>query len=353
MTGRQVISHLQNLDKIGSGELGMLNELTEKYPWFSSAYTLRAKCLSNQNTYGFKQALKKAAIYAGNREVLYDVIHNHITFSNDESSIEALAEPVLVDEPAVEESLPDESAELTPSATEETLPETYEETAPQSEDLEVPNSEEEDDLLSQEIDIPETESASVPTEITDEETDTELPSTEPEQEEHETPVYDPLIELQSQIESPINVGGYDPEKALAHLIREDDDSAPVDEPPAPKERHNFLDWLESVSEEDEPNEPTPRRLPISEDAQRLLDNFIKNRPSIRKIRTTSNEELQTDLSERNDDESIVSESLARLYIKQGSPQKALDVYQKLQLQNPQKFSYFAALMEDLRSEHGL
>ncbi len=45
---------------------------------------------------------------------------------------------------------------------------------------------------------------------------------------------------------------------------------------------------------------------------------------------------------------VVSESLAKLYIKQGHPKKAIKVYQKLKLLNPQKSSFFAAQIRKLK-----
>jgi tetratricopeptide (TPR) repeat protein len=45
--------------------------------------------------------------------------------------------------------------------------------------------------------------------------------------------------------------------------------------------------------------------------------------------------------------SIISESLAEILAKQGKRDKAIDMYKKLSLRNPEKSSYFASLIKDL------
>lgn len=49
-------------------------------------------------------------------------------------------------------------------------------------------------------------------------------------------------------------------------------------------------------------------------------------------------------------EEIVSESMAAVYALQGKKVKALDMYKKLSLQNPEKSAYFAKKIEDLQKE---
>lgn len=47
---------------------------------------------------------------------------------------------------------------------------------------------------------------------------------------------------------------------------------------------------------------------------------------------------------------LVSESLAEVYAKQGKKEKAIDMYQKLSLLNPEKNTYFAAKIENLQKD---
>lgn len=49
-------------------------------------------------------------------------------------------------------------------------------------------------------------------------------------------------------------------------------------------------------------------------------------------------------------EEIVSESMAAVYALQGKKEKAWDMYKKLSLQNPEKSTYFAKKIEDLKKD---
>jgi tetratricopeptide (TPR) repeat protein len=84
----------------------------------------------------------------------------------------------------------------------------------------------------------------------------------------------------------------------------------------------------------------------------LIDQFIEKEPNIsRKGRSTEEENpSQQDLSipstTINDD--IVSENLANIFLKQGKKEKAIEIYKKLIWKFPQKKTYFASRIEELK-----
>lgn len=49
-----------------------------------------------------------------------------------------------------------------------------------------------------------------------------------------------------------------------------------------------------------------------------------------------------------DDRNVETEAMAEVWIKQGHPEKAIEIYRKLSLLNPPKSSYFASLIENLK-----
>ena len=79
----------------------------------------------------------------------------------------------------------------------------------------------------------------------------------------------------------------------------------------------------------------------------LIDRFLEKQPTI--SRTTGAFFNPENIIEQSIDNSQqpVSETLAILLEKQGQHQKAIEIYQKLILENPKKSSYFAARIENL------
>jgi hypothetical protein len=96
--------------------------------------------------------------------------------------------------------------------------------------------------------------------------------------------------------------------------------------------------------------PEPVQVPL---AQRpgtdLIDQFIRNSET-RMIRadlaSSSKEDLS--LNSLKEDDEMLTETLARIYIQQGYYQKAMLSYEKLSLKFPEKSIYFASQIEMIR-----
>ena len=64
---------------------------------------------------------------------------------------------------------------------------------------------------------------------------------------------------------------------------------------------------------------------------------------------SSSEEKVVQLATHSlDEENVDTETMAEVWIKQGQPEKAIKIYEKLSLLNPSKSSYFAVLIEKLK-----
>jgi len=90
-----------------------------------------------------------------------------------------------------------------------------------------------------------------------------------------------------------------------------------------KQLRSFTDWLKTI-----------RKLTPAE---------------IAALSDTGNEEKVIRLADESvENNDVETEAMADVWIKQGNPEKAISIYNKLSLKNPAKSSYFAGLIEKLR-----
>ena len=90
-----------------------------------------------------------------------------------------------------------------------------------------------------------------------------------------------------------------------------------------KQMKSFTEWLKTM-----------KRLPAS-DLVKNVDSHAE-----RKVENLAEHSLKS--------ADIVTEAMAEVWARQGNRQKALEVYNKLSLQNPSKRAYFAAKIENLK-----
>lgn len=86
----------------------------------------------------------------------------------------------------------------------------------------------------------------------------------------------------------------------------------------------------------------------------LIDKFIKEDPTISPLRPEKSGKLESenDLSDKSviKFKSPVSETFANLLVKQGKIEKAIQVYEQLSLKYPEKKTYFASRIEELKNQ---
>ena len=87
-----------------------------------------------------------------------------------------------------------------------------------------------------------------------------------------------------------------------------------------------------------------------ETKENLIDRFLKENPSISNSGSpeSTTSEADTDLEETfNENDEFITETLARIYIKQGLYEKAIHAFQKLTLKYPEKSIYFVRQIEEV------
>lgn len=109
------------------------------------------------------------------------------------------------------------------------------------------------------------------------------------------------------------------------------------------ENMSFSEWLREV------NKKTPAPLPktvLSEDT--LIEKFIQEEPRIKGKKSGFYNPVNMAKKSVQESDEFITETLARIYAKQGNFTKAIRAYQKLSLKFPEKTAYFAALIEELK-----
>ena len=82
----------------------------------------------------------------------------------------------------------------------------------------------------------------------------------------------------------------------------------------------------------------------------IIDKFIAENPQISRSKKEFYDPMVVAQTSVVDKENIISETLATIYLNQGYVEKAISVYQKLSLKNPEKSVYFAELIEKAKNK---
>ena len=96
------------------------------------------------------------------------------------------------------------------------------------------------------------------------------------------------------------------------------------------EVRSFVEWLHEINE----------TIPHHKEESRLIDKFIANAP---KMVVSKSDENQEDLTQKQqfDEQTLMTETLAEVYFKQGKLVKAKNAYEILALKYPEKSGFFA------------
>ena len=122
--------------------------------------------------------------------------------------------------------------------------------------------------------------------------------------------------------------------------------------PESKQEKDELDFKPVISEY---NFDHLDDLPAGENEKKskdeLIDKFIREQPAMpREPKSGFFDPVDFAKQSLIDQDEIVSETLAKIYYKQGNLAKAIKIYKKLSLVYPEKSSYFAARIEKIRKE---
>jgi hypothetical protein len=284
--------------------IGEVYELINIFPYFQSAHLLLLKCLYSTSDIKFENQLRLSALHVGDREILYWLLNKKTEpVSKETISVEPV--PGNVDDV---ESETDTTQNVIEAAK---------------------NSE----LLIGEIEKDKIEAQE---NIGGEEHHTHAILV-PEEADEEPDIIQPVGVMYLPDEESLNDNVFymDPGFSLPEELPEDNDLLELD--------------LDTPEEQSSDLQIIPERKSTRDLQSELIDKFIFANPRIEPVRDKS-DEPNIDISKPYTEarEGLVSETLAKIYIKQGYYSKAIDIYEKLSLKFPEKSSYFASQIEKVK-----
>jgi hypothetical protein len=339
MQQQQFIDIIKQPFRIESAQLADLEMLVNEYPFFESAHLLYTKGLHKYQAINYSKQLRKTAIVANNRSVLYELLHNvEINVIN----------PVVV--------IPEVVAEV------KTI-ESIEEPKKTSGSVSVTNN----DIKVIYVNTISSTTVNTEKEVLVKETkNEELDIVKSIENETEVSVQDfDVDKLNKNIELEISKG------IVQSYVQTDIIKTPELTKEEKIEPTSFTDWLKTVKKEshtyqietknnqsdtventEKEVEKTKivKKTTVFDQKKQLIDKIIESDPG--RIKLGSNK-FFTPASDAKqsllENEHLVTETLAKIYALQGNISKAIRAYEILSLKFPQKSVYFASLIEKLKT----
>lgn len=285
-------SLLSHPNAVSERQVYALEKIVEEFPYFQSARALRLKGLHNQDSFKYNGELKITAAHTTDRSVLFEYITsenfmaiNKAFFAEKEARINAIKVHEI-------EILYPEKKEEEPVVKVNPL---------------------EQSILTS---IREAAASQLQHE---EEKSVEIP-----QEETKLEIQEESIEEKLEIGKPLDF--------------------------SKEEKHSFQEWLQLTK-----FSPIDRTIPaeqpeIDEEKKKkidLIDKFIETNPKIVPVKNAPVTPINIEKSTQ-DNSYLMTETLAKVYLEQKKYQKAIQAYEILILKYPEKSSFFADRISDIR-----
>ncbi len=121
---------------------------------------------------------------------------------------------------------------------------------------------------------------------------------------------------------------------------------------AANEQHSFQEWLQlsRIQPIVREKESTTGSVPLNENQKKkleLIDKFIETNPKIPAVKQGTASNASFDLN-KDDHSMLMTETLAKVYLEQKKYQKAIQAYEILILKYPEKISFFADRISDIK-----
>ncbi|MBC7605902.1 MAG: hypothetical protein H7199_02960 [Burkholderiales bacterium] len=297
-------------DALHDKQTAILEKIVQEFPYFQSARALYLKGLYNQNSFKYNYALKITAAHTTDRSVLFDFITSDTFTAIQKNLYDQKAAEILditVKESEIIADVP--RLEVRENTIEQSIAASIKEAAPYIEEP----MEAEMEVLTEEMEVI----------------------------EQEAPVSLPL----TTVEAKLDLG-----KPLEFSLNE---------------RHSFQEWLqlsklkpivraEENSQSDAYADNLEKEMPSElnfgkQKKKELIDKFIETSPRIPPVKHDTPLPSIFYEPSKADNSYLMTETLARVYLEQKKYQRAIQAYQILILKYPEKSSFFADRILDIKN----
>ncbi len=341
MKREQFINYLLHPEQLSSENALELAGLLKEFPYFQSAQLLYLKTLHNENSIHYQSQLKIAAAYSANRKSLYFLINGTPSKAeNKQSSTTTQSSEIVAANAEIEAVKPEEKVII--SIPEEVIYEEISLAETSVESIEIENS------TSEPVSVSNNEK--VANEKSDEDKTESIKET---QSNHESLSDSELASLNTTLlaEAISSSVWAEREQAVAPqtLEKVQSDYSVKESLPANQGSEidlnsnlSFVDWLKRVNESR--GSSSIPALPAKKviEKKEIIEQFIKTEPRIVPKKQEFFNPVNKARQSVMENDAIVSETLAKIYIKQGNFQRAIKSFEILSLKFPEKSSYFAA-----------
>jgi len=302
---------LNQPEEINDIQTVALEKVLDEFPYFQSARALRLKGLYNQNSYKYNFALKVAAAHTTDRSVLFDFITSEsfiaIQKKTYERKIQELLNITVIDSEIVEK---EEIATIATTPLEQSILTSIKESSLNKDNLH--------SITFEKLEIDKVEQSIL--DSIKEATPTKI-ETETTEAEKKLEIGKPLDFSKSETHSFhqwLQISRIQP------IIREN-----------PQENNSMSKEPESIIDESKKKKAE------------LIDKFIETSPKIPPIKPGVTFTPNIDLN-KEDNSYLMTETLAKVYLEQKKYQKAIQAYEILILKYPEKSSFFADRIKDIK-----
>ena len=380
MNREKFIKYLNSTDELDVKNLDEIRGVLDEYPYFQTAHMLLLKTLDNIQDMRFDNQLKFSAAHIGNRHILFNLIHKpRITIITDGSKSATISESAEEKQTEIVSGneLQPAADSITGSLPEEELKnETTRKDSKQEESLadrvlrEVAEKKRQGKRKS-EPDSTVTEikatgdDASGAAEDRAGGTSSEFLLMDDKaditsQEEYDTAEMPGEKDFSKTVKTDTDLleldksdhfKGADPDQKDDSLSDGQKKKKLITAESIKGEAHSFFGWLDIM----EPSAAIP--APVSEAKEEsddkgyeLIDRFLKEKPRIEPRSPLDADNQPTDLSEDSlkENDEFFTETLAKIYMQQKHYKKAIYAYEKLSLKYPEKYSYFADQIDEIK-----